>query len=207
MASRQTTKKRTVRKKAATRKSARPTAAAKDKLAGISSASVEKATGKPWAAWLAALDKAGAAKLAHAEIAEMLATKFGVGPWWSQMVTVGYEQARGLRAAHQTTRGYQVSASKTVNVPVAVLYKAWSMPRARAAWMPDEFTVRTATANRSMRISWPDGTNVDVNFAHKGAAKSSVSVQCDKLKSAADVSKKRAFWKARLESLKAEIED
>lgn len=49
-------------------------------FAGISAAAVKKATGKDWA-WCAALDKAGAAKWTHAEIAAHLSEKCEVPPW------------------------------------------------------------------------------------------------------------------------------
>ena len=35
--------------------------------------------------------------MSHKEIAEYLNEKRGVPGWWSQMVTVTYEQERGLR--------------------------------------------------------------------------------------------------------------
>jgi hypothetical protein len=94
-----------------TRKVIKKAPAAGLKLNGISSAAVHKATGRTWEEWLPLLDKTGAKKLPHREIAEVVAGKFAVRPWWSQMVTVGYEQARGLREKHQTAKGYQVSGS------------------------------------------------------------------------------------------------
>ncbi len=58
-----------------------------------------------------------------------------------------------------------------------------------------------------MRITWVDGkTNVDVGFYPKGAKKSMVAVQHDKLSSAKDVETKRAYWAKSLEKLKATVE-
>src|SRR5262245_40836253 len=87
---------------------------------GISDEAVKKATGCGWDRWLATLDGAGCAKLSHKEIAKRIHERWPkVGGWWSQMVTVGYEQARGLRKANQNCDGdWQVSSSKTVGVPV-----------------------------------------------------------------------------------------
>ena len=70
------------------------------KSAGISSEAVEKATGRSWPQWIASLNAAGAKSMEHKAIAEMVSEKFGVGPWWCQMVTVGYEQAVKGRARH-----------------------------------------------------------------------------------------------------------
>ena len=67
------------------------------KLAGVGNDAVMKATGRPWDEWLKVLDRAGAKKMPHKEIALMLSRKFLVAGWWCQMVSVGYEQARGLR--------------------------------------------------------------------------------------------------------------
>ena len=37
----------------------------------------------------------------HKQIAEYLYEKHGLSGWWSQVVTVVYEQERGLREKHQ----------------------------------------------------------------------------------------------------------
>src|SRR5216117_1433710 len=83
----------------------------------MSDAAVVRATGKKWAEWFAILDKAGAKKLTHQQIVAVLAKKHGLAPWWQQMVTVTYEQARGLRKVHERPDGYSISRSKTLPVP------------------------------------------------------------------------------------------
>jgi hypothetical protein len=178
------------------------------RLAGVGSEAVARATGKGWDEWLKVLDRAGARSMEHKEIALLLSRKCGVPNWWSQMVTVGYERAKGLRAKHQVAGGWSVSSSKTIDVPVKSLFLAWKDPKKRAAWLKDHgFTVRKATAPKSMRITWVDGkSNVDVGFTPKGARKSTVAVQHDKLASAKDVAKKRAYWAKSLEKLKATVE-
>lgn len=57
--------------------------------------------------------------------------KRGVRDWWSQMVTVMYEQSRGLREKHQRADGYAVSASKMFKVPINVVCKNWSDEKLR----------------------------------------------------------------------------
>lgn len=42
------------------------------------------------------------------------------------MVTVAYEQERGLREKHQNVIGYVVSVSGTYEVAIDVLYENWS---------------------------------------------------------------------------------
>lgn len=67
------------------------------KTTGISDDAVRAKTGKTWAEWFSILDSAAAAKKKHVEIARFLRKKQRCASWWSQMVTVGYERARGLR--------------------------------------------------------------------------------------------------------------
>jgi hypothetical protein len=176
--------------------------------AGISSEAVRAKTGKGWAEWFAVLDKAGAAKWSHKEIASFLHEQ-QCGNWWSQMVAVGYEQARGLRVKHQTADGFTAGASKTVAAPVATLFRAWTDARRRAQWLPDAagVTVRSATQNKSLRLVWTDGTSsVVVQFYSKGTGKSQVTIERRKLKSAKEVSQVKAYWTAALEKLKGLFE-
>ena len=192
-----------------TRGKAKTKAKASASWGGISDAAVKKATGCGWDRWFAFLDRLGCAKMSHKEIAELVHARWPrIGGWWSQMVTVGYEQAKGLRAKHQVKSGWSVSSSKTIGVPVKSLFGAWKDPKKRAVWLKDHgFTVRKATAPKSLRITWVDGkTNVDANFYAKGARKSMVAVQHDKLSSAKDVERKRAYWARSLAKLKAAIE-
>lgn len=95
-------KKNPVRRKIAVKKKPAPPARknvgdAALRLAGVRTEAVLKATGRAWDEWLRVLDRAGARRMPHQEIAALLARKFAVPGWWCQMVTVGYEQARGLR--------------------------------------------------------------------------------------------------------------
>ena len=149
--------------------------------AGLSDAAVRRATGRAWAEWVGALDAARAAEQPHAQIAEHVAS-LGTSDWWSQMVAVGYERIRGLREKGQRRSGaYEVSKSRTFNVPVKTLFGAFANARTRRSWLPVAVTVRVATPNRSIRFTWEDGTLVQVGFTSKGPAKSAVSVQHQKL--------------------------
>ncbi len=184
----------------------RPTAA--KKFASISDAAVRKSTGKNWSQWFSTLDKAGARKMAHPEIARLVHSKYKCPPWWSQMVTVEYERARGLREKYQVASGFRVSRSITVGAPLGKLFDAWQDARARRRWLADPgFLLRKATANKSMRITWVDGkTSVEANFYAQGAGKSQVAVQHDKLADAKSVERMRAYWGGALGKLKSILE-
>ncbi len=166
---------------------------------GITSAAVEKATGKGWAEWVTVLDRDGAGNMSHKEIATHLHEKRGVGEWWCQMVTVGYEQAKGRREKHEKPDGYEVSVNKTMAVPVASVVAAFEDQKLRAKWLPKEkFEIRGVTPGKAVRITWGDGTHVVVGFYGSTAAKARVSVQHGKLRDAAEAERRKGFWRARL---------
>ena len=169
----------------------------------MSDAAVQAKTGKTWDAWFKILDKAGGKKMNHQEIVAYLSEKYNVGPWWRQMVTVTYEQARGLREVHQKTGGYSASSSKTFAAPLAKLYKAWSDAKLRRRWLPEKgIVIRKATPEKSMRITWSDGkTSVSVNFYAKGEAKSQVALEHEKLPDAKTVAQMKAYWARALDRL------
>ena len=180
---------------------------AKKKSHLFSSAAVEKATGKTWDEWHAILDDAGAAEMTHKQIVAVLHDKFGVRPWWQQMVAVGYEQARGKRVRHQRPNGFAINRSKTIAVSASKAFAAWKEKRRRDQWLAAAaFVVRTATANKSLRVTWDDGTNLDVQFLAKGKDKCQVTVEHAKLKNEKMAEAMKKYWGARLEELKALLE-
>jgi uncharacterized protein YndB with AHSA1/START domain len=170
----------------------------------MSDEAVKAKTGKTWKQWFAILDKAGAKKMSHQEIVKYLNTEQSVGPWWQQMVTVTYEQARGLRKQHERPDGYQISVSRTINVPVAKLYKAFANDKARNAWLAEDgLAVRKATTNKSMRVTWNDvKTSLEINFYPKGDEKSQVVVQHSKLPNAKAAATMKTFWGKALDRLR-----
>ncbi len=172
-------------------------------LAGMSDAAIKAKTGCTWEKWVYVLDKAKAHEWEHKEIAEYVHTKYKVGDWWGQTVTVGYERIKGLRQKGQRRNGaYEASKSKTVAVPVSRLFAAWHDPKLRRRWLPEpKLVVRTAQADRSMRITWPDGTSVECWFTAKGDAKSSVAVAHTKLPSKADADQRKGYWAERLAAM------
>ncbi len=73
------------------------TGATDTKFAGIRDSSVRLKTGKGWDEWFTTLDRVGGTGLGHGALSTYLRDKHNLPDWWSQMVAVGYEQARGLR--------------------------------------------------------------------------------------------------------------
>jgi hypothetical protein len=80
--------------------------------------------------------------------------------------------SQGLRAKHEKPEGFQISRSKTMHAPVGDVFEAWGNARKRAQWLPaSRLTIRKATENKSLRITWGDGTMIEVGLYPKGSTK------------------------------------
>jgi hypothetical protein len=187
-------------------KAARDRLATTDDLA--SDAVVERETGKGYEEWFAILDAWEARQKSHRDIARHLMDEHAVPGWYAQTITVGYERARGMRVKHQRPTGFEVSASKTIGVPVDVLFDAFVDDAERAKWLTSgTMSLRTSEAARSARFDWEAGdTRVVIWFEDKGPAKSKVSLAHQKLADADDAETMKAMWRERLGELKDLLE-
>ncbi len=61
--------------------------------------------------------------------------------------------------------------------------------------------VRTATAPKSMRLGWTDGSIIAVGFMPKGKSKSAVAVQHTKLPNKETADELKQYWSERLDAL------
>ncbi len=181
--------------------------ASANRVAGVGDDAVKKATGKTWAQWLRILDASGARSMSHQEIVAFLVKEHGLAPWWRQMVTVGYEQASGLRQKHEKPDGFQVSRSKTIGVALTKAFVAWDNEGRRRAWLADPgLTIRKATRNKSLRTTWIDGkSSLEIFFSPKGATRTQVVVQHSKLKSAAASERMKRYWAEQLQRLESHL--
>ena len=173
-----------------------------ESVSGSSSEATERATGKSWQAWMALLDSAGGRGMSHKQIVAHLNEHYDISPWWQQQVTVVYENSRRLRNKHEVAGGYQISRSRTMAVGSERIYECWLDEAERRKWLADaEFTVRKATPHKSIRITWHDGTNVEVNLSAKGQDKSTVMVQHNKLPDENSAERMKEYWSAALANL------
>jgi uncharacterized protein YndB with AHSA1/START domain len=173
----------------------------------MSDEAVDAKTGKTWSRWFKHLDAAGAKKMTHQEIVAHLSDKHGVRPWWTQMITVTYEQARGLRDKHEKPEGFEISVSRTIAAPVGKAFKAWTDEKTRKKWLPADLTIRKATTNQNLRITWEDGkTSVAAAFLPKDSKKCQVVAQHMKLPDAKAAAKMKKFWGEALDRLKQTLE-
>jgi uncharacterized protein YndB with AHSA1/START domain len=138
----------------------------------------------------------------HREISSHAQRQLGLTRWWAQLVTLGYEQDRGIRQKHQRGLRFEVDRSKTLTAPLDVVWAAWRDPFTVARWLPDiAFQTEKETPNRILHLNWPDATHVVVTFSEK-AGKTKVAISHERLRDSADVERLQEFWSGALERLK-----
>jgi uncharacterized protein YndB with AHSA1/START domain len=174
----------------------------------MSDAAVRRGSGRSIADWLEILDAWGATEHTHPEIATWLRNEHGIGGWWAQSVTVGYERARGMRAKHQQVDGFSVSATRTIRAPAERLTDAFTDASLRAAWLPDApMRPRTDTPGRSARFDWDDPpSRLIVGVEPKGEGKCQLAIAHERLPDADVAQRMKAMWRERLGTLKEVLE-
>jgi len=169
---------------------------------------VKESTGKRWEAWLSILDRWGARERKHGETVRFLMDEHHVPGWWAQSITYWYERARGIRLKHQQADGFTIYASKTIAVPIGVLFDAFVDPRSRNNWLTGAtMSLRTSQPGHTARFDWGDGsTRVTVSFVDKGPSKATVAVAHERLPDPDEAETAKATWRERLADLKSFLE-
>lgn len=166
------------------------------KVSGISDESIKSKTGKNWTEWTKILDDVEAFKLPHKQIAEYLHLNHGISTWWSQSITVEYEKIKGLRETNQKKDGYQISASKTLNHPLSVIFERWFDDEKRKQFLKEQIFFTTVNPDKSLRFNGIDKKSVvEVRFYSKGESKMRVVVDHNKIPNKIEAEKMRAYWK------------
>jgi hypothetical protein len=133
---------------------------------------VERATNRSWDDWLRFMDRIDAPSLDHQEIAlkvyeELDGTVDQLG-WWTQAVTVAYEQYIGRRIPGQRADGtFQMSVSRSTGLDMDELMKKWS------AFAVGDASVQSLVVGDSVRVS---GTDRRITWRAKARDGSSVVV-------------------------------
>jgi hypothetical protein len=166
----------------------------------ISEEAVKKATGKNLKEWFSILDKEGAKKLNHTEIARLVYKKYlPTNGWWSQMVTVEYERARGLRKINETSQGFVVAVHKTVPSTIKALQNGWEEILKSKEVAKKKLEKIPSKTKRAMLRYKADVGGVVVYFDERGKDKSRIKVETIRLASSSSVETARRFWKKVLE--------
>ncbi|MGA0545847.1 hypothetical protein ACO2Q1_11270 [Brevundimonas sp. VNH65] len=169
---------------------------------GVDDEALVRATGRDWSSWESFLHNDGASDLDHTAIARRLHEVHGVPGWWSQHLTVRFEQAIGRRAPGQRCTGdFAVSATATRAGDMDGLLEAW-----RAAHDGDsdfDGVLLEAPPSHSATPRWrywraalTDGGRVTVMFSEKAPGKIAIAVNHEKLDSPDAVERWRGWWKS-----------
>jgi hypothetical protein len=166
------------------------------------------ATGRSWQEWLGLLDKAGAAagSLDHQQIHD-LAMQWvpGADRWWGQMVSTGYERARGLHEKARARAGnFKASIAKTLPVPLFAAFAAWADQSLRRGWLDAaDLDFTRLNAGRNIRARWPDGSVLDIRFDSTSPDQCEIVIDATKLADASAAERAKAFWQEQFERLQA----
>lgn len=171
---------------------------------------IERATGITWEQWLAYLEKLNAKTLTHKQIAklvyEKLKDKESAG-WWSQGVTVAYEQEIGRREPGQRNDGsFETSASKTVHGTMDEVLEKWAHLTADRQEFNGVALEKGPSQSetdkwRNWHCAFSDGSRVTVGIYQKSPDKALLGLGHLKLKSAEDAENWKKYWKTLLEEL------
>src|SRR4051812_2368347 len=85
-------------------------------------------TGSTMEEWFRHLDSLGAQKMTSHQIHALITSIEGLAPlgeWNQGLLGTSYQWSRGLRERGQKEKGFEIGVSKTVNVPLSVLYRAF----------------------------------------------------------------------------------
>jgi hypothetical protein len=143
---------------------------------GVGDAKVREVTGRAREEWFGILDEAGAHAWSHPEIAAWLAADQGVDRWWSQHLTVAYEQARGIRSPGQGQDGlFEASVSRTV--PLGAVDALHALANIVAAELEVEPLARNTSARHpTARFHLDGGEFVLAGSSPRGDDRSSISL-------------------------------
>src|ERR1700742_1774777 len=161
---------------------------------------VKAATGKGWMGWFVILNNAEASTKPHKEIAKILADK-GCPSWWSQMIAVEYERARGGRKKNEREGGtFAVNVTKVIPASLAKLFAAAT---SKDWFPPGAFEETSKTKDKYWRGKWKKDRKLEFGFYAKGEGKSQIALEINKLPTEADIEKERTAWKKSMEKLSA----
>lgn len=174
------------------------------KINKTSAESVKKATGKNWDQWVAIIDRFGGKKMSHKEIAAKLYNdKLIKSGWWCQMVTVGYEYAKGRRVVGQTLSvGFEIGVQKMVHLPKKKVWQIINSSAGKKIWQGKaKVELRTKKEEERMRLRFippgrkqPTVLQIYLSCPRNEMNKTTVGFHHEKLSGLAERNKMRRHW-------------
>ena len=190
-----------------------PKAAAAKPASAMSDEAVAARTGKTWSQWFEILDAAGGSGLERREIITLLG-EHEVGPVWRAMVASGYERHLGRGAAVKPVakkpvagNGLSTIVTRTVSATLLAAYGAWERPTRRKRFMDEEITFAGRSDGKTLRFGWkPDASRVLIVFKPLSKTRTYLTIEHDKLRTAADAARMNTYWTEALDRMQALVE-
>jgi hypothetical protein len=159
--------------------------------------------------WFGLLDEWGAPGRPYREIADWLTAEQGLSAWWAQKIIVEYEQARGLRDAGRRRDGtFAAGASRTISADAERVRDAFLDAELRDRWLPGiGAEIRSGAQDRAVRLDLADGTRLLATLDAAGPSRTAVAVEQSRMTDPAAVAPAKAYWKGRLDALRALLEE
>jgi len=173
-------------------------------------ASIEDATKLTWDEWLEFLDSVHAEELNHTEIAEKVREKLEgrieSAGWWSQGVTVAYEQHIGRREPGQRSDGsYETSVTRTLDGTKDDIFALCLKHFEGVKTWNGKAVSNERTSITPVRSYWrcdlEGGSKVALSVEQKTPNKTMVAIAHTKLESAESKNDWQTFWKDVLDKL------
>ncbi len=165
---------------------------------------IRKATGRGWNALCDLVDSWPGHSQGHTAIAQWLVDQHGVGAWWAQSVTVGWERITGVRKPHQMADGsFTAGKSRTINCDAAALRAMLLDAAARADLFPGHVsTLKSKPASKSIRLAIGEGV-AQFDLEPKDEGRMKVTVSHVKLPTSDAVEQWKFYWSEWLEAIDA----
>ncbi|GAA1820709.1 DUF4287 domain-containing protein [Agromyces neolithicus] len=143
---------------------------------GVGDDAVREATGRGRDEWFALLDAAGATGWRHRDIAGWLVSEHRVDPWWSQNLTVAFEQTRGIRSPGQRQDGtYEASVTRTVALEKTEALRALAKVVSGALDV-EPLALNLEAKNATARFPIDDGEFVLASSSDRPGGKASIGL-------------------------------
>lgn len=169
-----------------------------------SDAVIKENTGRGWDAWRDIIESWSGHHDGHAAVAAWLQSEHGVGGWWAQAVTVGWERISGRRLPGQLSDGtFAANVSATITADATALRELLLDEGALGDLFGDLHpTLRSRPTSKNVRIGFGDGVAL-ISIVAKSDDRTTVTVQHTKLASPEDVLHWKSFWAEWLRALDA----
>ncbi|MEK7357274.1 MAG: SRPBCC domain-containing protein, partial [Bdellovibrionota bacterium] len=196
-----------------------------EKIGMYKSDSVKKHTRKTWDEWISILTKAGAERLEHGEIANLLKKKYKLTNWWQHVVAGGFEIHIGRKVEGRNAKGrWSLTATKSIHYAAGDVWKFLVSDEGQRTWLraldpvtiepkttfetDDGFfgEIRTMKKGERVRLSWNDPdwdrhSFVQMYLVKRPAEKCLVAFMHTDLPDASARDRLRQRWKDVLDAL------